>query len=380
MASPPTILHLRTVTGRGGGPEKTLLNSPRFIGDSYQLQLAYIRPYNDPLYDLPQRAMRAGVSLIDVPERGPVDPRTITRLAREIRACRPAILHAHDYKTNLLAVVLGRWFAIPAMTTAHGNVTLGGRLNLYYQVDRWSLPRMSHVVVVCDEMLDTLLAWGVPSDNISVIENGIDGEQFARRLTPEQARREQGFDPPRMLIGAAGRLQAEKGFDRLIHAVDRSIDRGAQVDLVIAGEGPERAQLEALIARLGRQNHIRLLGHRSDIGDLFQAFDLFVLSSLREGLPNVLLEAMATETPVIATRIAGVPRVVIDEHNGLLVDADNVEQLSAAITRLAADAALRRRLAAAGRRTIEERYSFASRMQKMRAVYDRVLGPTEATR
>lgn len=110
------------------------------------------------------------------------------------------------------------------------------------------------------------------------------------------------------------------------------------------------------------------------MNDLYEAMDVFVLSSLREGLPNVLLEAMALEVPVVATRIAGIPRVISDGCNGLVVEPGQTEPLAAALGRLVRDAELRARLAIEGRRTIEARFSFAVRMEKVHAVYQRVLG------
>ena len=101
--------------------------------------------------------------------------------------------------------------------------------------------------------------------------------------------------------------------------------------------------------------------------------DVFALSSICEGLPNVVLEALATEVPVVATRIAGVPSVIQHEQNGLLVEPDNVDQLAAALQTLLADRTLRCRLAKAGRKTVEERFSFAARMGRIRALYDRLL-------
>ena len=114
--------------------------------------LAYIRPAGDIEFDLPERAARLGVSLVDIPERGPIDFRTVQRLSQLIRTSRPDILHAHDYKTNVLAVLLGRWHRIPVMTTVHGYVSLGGRLNLYYRIDRWALRRMDRVIVVSEDL------------------------------------------------------------------------------------------------------------------------------------------------------------------------------------------------------------------------------------
>jgi glycosyltransferase involved in cell wall biosynthesis len=132
--------------------------------------------------------------------------------------------------------------------------------------------------------------------------------------------------------------------------------------------------LRALIAELGLHDRVRLLGFQTDARPIYEAIDLFVLSSLREGLPNVVLEAMAMETPVVATRIAGVPRLIQDGENGLLVEPGALDELTRAIARLLDDSDARLKLSAAGRKTVEQRYSFAVRMQKIQSIYDRLLG------
>jgi glycosyltransferase involved in cell wall biosynthesis len=175
------------------------------------------------------------------------------------------------------------------------------------------------------------------------------------------------------LIGAVGRLADEKGFDRLILAVDRLLNRGARVRLAIAGEGERRAALESLIGERNRRDKIQLLGYRRDVPELLQAMDVFVLSSLREGLPNVLLEAMAMEVPVVATRINGIPRIVAHRGNGLLVEPDNVGELAAGLDLLLTNAEMQRRLAAAARATVVDRYGFAARMDKVSGIYRQVL-------
>ena len=172
------------------------------------------------------------------------------------------------------------------------------------------------------------------------------------------------------------RLVAEKGFDVLIKAVDQLLKSGADVELIIAGEGHETANLQAAIDQLGRQERIRLLGYRTDTKDLFQAMDLFALSSLREGLPNVVLEAMALGVPVAATRVAGVPRLIRHGENGLLIEPGSLDELVGALGQAQADPALRQRLAAEGRRTVEEKHSFRVRMDKIAALYDRLLQGT----
>ena len=286
---------------------------------------------------------------------------------------RPAILHAHDYKTNVMSELLGRWHKARVMTTVHGYVTLSPRLNAYYRIDRWALRRMDHVVAVSDDLRSQVVGWGVAAERCTMVQNAIDSQQFRRASSPAEMKSRLGFSPERMLIGAVGRLSAEKAFDQLITAVDRLIREGHNVDLAIVGNGDERSRLQSQIDRLGHGDRIHLLGYRSETIELYQAMDVFVLSSLREALPNVVLEALSMETPVVATRIAGVPLVIQHEQNGLLIEPGNVDEMTAALCRLLKDATLRDRLAAAGRHTIETCYSFSVRMQKIKAIYDAVL-------
>jgi glycosyltransferase involved in cell wall biosynthesis len=182
-----------------------------------------------------------------------------------------------------------------------------------------------------------------------------------------------GFRPDRKLIGAVGRLSGEKNFAGLIEAVSRLVRQGQDVELAIAGEGAERANLERLIAAQPEPERFHLLGFQSELGDFYQALDVFALSSLREGLPNVLLEAMAYQVPVVSTEAGGVVRLIENEHNGLLVSVNDPTSLAAALARMLSDQNLAESLASRGRQTIIERFSFAARMERICAVYDELL-------
>ncbi len=367
------ILHLRTISGKGGGPEKTLLYTPRFLGDDYAVRLAYIRPANDPEYDMPERARQMGVSLIDIPERGPADPRTLVRLAREVRSFRPDVLHAHDYKTNILSVVLGRWFRIPVVTTLHGYGLTSGRLALYYRLEKWALRRMNRIVSVSPDLDQYLHDLKIPAIRRTVIENAIDVNTYRRRYTVDEAKARLGLPPQRLLVAGVGRLQPEKNFGSLIDAAVQLYGQGLDFDLAIIGDGPLREALQRQILEHGVESRVRLLGHRSDMIELFQAIDVFVLSSIREASPNVLLEAMAMGTPVVSTRVAGTPRIVSDGENGLLVTPNDTGGLGTAIANLLRNGHLRAKFSQTGRTTIEQEYSFDRRMKKMRALYDQIL-------
>lgn len=371
----PVVLDLRVLKGSGGGPDKTILNSPRYLDKlGYRMLCVYMHAPDDPGFEqLRTKAQRWGATLISVPDRGPLDLGIVPRLAKICREHRVNIYHAHDYKSNVLGVLLKRLVPLRMMTTIHGWVQRTWRTPLYYALDRWSLPTYEQVLCVSQDLYETCLAAGVKPERCQVLVNAIDTDEFRRRQSREAAKRELGLSSNRCLIGAVGRLSTEKGFDLLIRAVQTLIQSGRDVDLAIAGEGDEQANLERLIGELGLASRVHLWGYRSDMRPVYEAMDIFALSSLREGLPNVMLEAMAMEAPVAATRIAGVPRLVQDGENGLLVQPGSKEDLAAALDLLVSDDRLRTRLAAAGRRLMETEFSFAVRMEKLAAIYDQML-------
>jgi glycosyltransferase involved in cell wall biosynthesis len=372
----PVVLHARVATGSGGGPEKTSLDAPRHLASlGYRGVCAYMRPPGDAAFQtIAARAAARGAPLEVIDDRGAWDARVAADLLRLCRRERVAIWHGHDYKSNLLGLLLRRFWPMRLASTAHGWVGSTGRERLYYALDRACLRHYERVLCVSPDLLECCRAAGVPRQKCLLVENAIDAREYRRTLDRGEAKRRLGFRSGRVLIGAAGRLAPEKDFETLVRAIDQLLRQGLPVELAIAGEGERRARLAALIARLSRRKEIRLLGHRGDMAEFYQALDIFCLSSRREGLPNVLLEALALETPVAATRVAGVPSVLEHEVNGLLVEPGDATALAQALARLATDVELRESLAAAGRRTIVERYCFAARMKRVAAAYDELLG------
>jgi len=374
-AASPLILHVRCVTGAGGGPEKTILNSPRFLARlGYDCACAYLHPPDDPGFDvLRRRADAAEARLVGIPDRGPLDLGVVRRMARLCREERVAVWHGHDYKSNALGLLVRWYWPMKLATTVHGWVQHTRRTPLYYAIDRFCLKRYDEILCVSQDLYDQCLRLGVRPERCHWVHNGIDTEQFTRRQKAAAARRAFSRHVSGQLIGAMGRLSDEKGFDLLIDAVDRLLNEGYDISLWIAGEGAQRASLQKLIDDRGQSSRIQLLGHVEDTQSFYEALDLFALSSRREGLPNVLLEAMALEVPVVATRIAGVPTLVEDGVSGLLVEPGDSVVLAGALRQVLGDAALRDCFAAAARQTIETTFSFERRMRRVAGIYDALL-------
>jgi glycosyltransferase involved in cell wall biosynthesis len=372
----PLVLHTRCVTGTGGGPEKTILNSPRFLRNlGYDCLCAYLHPpADDGFRSLERRADAACAKIIGIPDHGPFDLNIVRQITRLCREQNVAIWHGHDYKTNALGLLVRRFWPMRLVTTVHGWVQHTRRTPLYYAIDKYCLKRYEEVICVSNDLYEQCLTLGVKAARCKLIHNGIDTHQFRRRSESQRGQQQFVKASQHQIIGAMGRLSDEKGFDLLIRAIAELHRRGSQVELWIAGEGPARDKLQAIISEMGMADSVQLLGHVDDVLSFYESLDVFALSSLREGLPNVLLEAMALEVPVVATRIAGIPSLIDDQQSGVLVDAGSVSSLVAALERLLNDEPLRRRLSTGGRQRIEASFSFERRMQKVASLYDTLLG------
>lgn len=373
--NPPFVLHARVVTGAGGGPEKTILNSPRFLKPlGYSSACLYLHPPNDSGFaTLLNRAQNWQSEVIAVPDSGIWDLSVVREAIRVCRERNVKIWHAHDYKSNVLGLLVRRFHKMALVTTVHGWVNHTRRSPLYYWIDRKSLPFYDHVVCVSEDLYEQCRSLRVAAENCTLIDNAIDINEFQRASDTSVAKQRLGFSANRVLVGAVGRLAEEKGFHLLIQAVEQVMQSGIDMELIIIGDGEQRAKLAAQISASPYADRIHLLGFRADTIALYEAMDLFVLSSLREGLPNVLLEAMAMEVPVLATRIAGVPKLIQDQQNGRLIPAGSVPALTSTMTAVLQDPKQQAELRRAARKTIEEQFSFDVRMQKMCRVYEKVL-------
>jgi glycogen(starch) synthase len=321
--------------------------------------------------DLPAREMWEGIDIrrhsYRVPE-GSVrrvvpamagNPMVLADVVRQLRADRADAVHVQ-------CVSSGSWFAyraarmarLPVVVTLHGELTMDAddiyeRSPLLRHTLRMLLADADVVTACSQATLREAEDWSGRSlgDRGRVVHNGVDLTEFAGVPAP----REPG---PRGFVLAVGRLVRQKGFDVLLDAfASLARDAAFEWDLVIAGDGPERAALESLAARAGVGNRVRFAGRtdRAETVALFTGAAVFVLPSRQEPFGIVNLEAMAAGTPVVATRVGGVPEIVDDEVTGLLVGPADTDALVRALRRLHDDPELCARLAAAGRADVAGR-------------------------
>lgn len=289
------------------------------------------------------RSVRAaGIPVDVIPERRRFDLGVGPALKNIIEQGQPDIIITQSIKSHFLMWRSRVWKKIPWIAYHHGYTTTDSKMRLYNRFDRWSLPKADLVMTVCEAFAKELVSINKLSrEKILVQHNPIRPGPKANPADVKELRARLGIADHERVILSVGRLSKEKAQADLILAFQQLGGTNADYKLVVVGDGPERANLEA--ASLF-DKRIIFTGQISDLQPLYAMADVFALPSHSEGSPNVLLEAMAAEVPIVATRVGGVPEIVEDEKSALLTPSNDPPAMARAIDRLLKDFELGTRL------------------------------------
>jgi glycosyltransferase involved in cell wall biosynthesis len=377
MSRPVRVLELRSVRGTGGGPEKTILLGAAMADPvRTHVTVCYLRDQRDGIFRIHERAATTCIDYVEVPERHSFDPRVWGRLRDLIAERRIDVLHAHDYKTDLLALLLSRATGARALATVHGWTGHSTRERMcYYPADKKVLARFPRLIAVSSDIARELVHHGAHPTRVTTILNAIDHRQFRR--DPSQvaaARAALGFTPEHVVIGAVGRLEPQKRFDLLLEAFAVLHIERPELRLVIAGDGSLRQSLDDQRRALGLADSVLLTGHVDDVRPLHHAFDLFAQSSDYEGTPNAVLEAMAMGSPVVATEAGGTAELVLDGVHGRIIPIGKVDRLIWGLQAALRDPLRTRLMAERARARVEGELSFESRCRRLERIYEEMMG------
>jgi glycosyltransferase involved in cell wall biosynthesis len=333
----------------------------------------FLTPNRGPFTEIVERE-GMDVMLVDVSRTFRVTG--AVRLARLLRRERVDVLHTHTaLAANVLSRVAGRLAGVAVVSHIHiENYFRANRLAraVHTRLDNATVRLASRVLAVSGSTRDTLLAQGYPPQLVEVVHNGIDVDVQAARHA-DGLRAELGLATDATIVGEIGRLCAVKGQRELIEAA--ALVPAAHVVLVgddLEQGGAYRTLLGELARERGIADRVHLLGYRADAGELLDQFDILVLPSWIEGLPGVVLEAMAHAKPVIATPVGGTPELVADGETGLLVPPRDPAALADAIRSLLADPDRARELGRAGHERAAREFSETAMTTRVLEVYDAV--------
>jgi glycosyltransferase involved in cell wall biosynthesis len=374
---PVRVLELRSVRGTGGGPEKTiLLGAAMADPQRAHVTVCYLRDRRDDVFNIHERASGAPVEYLEVLERHSFDPAVWSHLRRLITERQIDLVHAHDYKTDLLAWLLSHAAGVRAIATVHGWTGHSTRERIcYYPADKRVLARFPRLIAVSSDIARELVQHGANPARVTTVLNAIDHRHFKRDPSRVAAARTAlGVQPQHIVIGAVGRLEPQKRFDLLLEAFAALQITSPELRLIIAGDGSLRQALETQRDALGLRESVLLTGHVADVIPLHHAFDLFVQSSDYEGTPNAVLEAMAMGTPIVATEAGGTSELIYDGTHGRIIPIGKVDRLIWGLQAALADPVTTRAMAARARLRVEGELSFESRVRKVEGIYQEMMG------
>ncbi len=361
-------LHIDTARTWRGGQNQVLLtvNGLRSMGHRAAL-VAH------PAGELRQRAAE-GLELIPLAPRAEMDLTAAWRLSRLLKRLTPDVIHAHDphgLAMASLALSLGSGVSTgtPPALIASRRVDFHLKGNSF---SRWKHRQVDCFIAASEAIRQMLIADAVPADRIVTVHEGIDVEHVlaAPRVDVHQAFWLPHHAP---VVGNVAALVPHKGQRYLVDAAHLVVQQMPDARFVILGDGELREHLEKQVREHHLEKHVLLPGFRMDVLGCIKGFDLFAMSSVTEGLGTSLLDAMACSRPIVATRAGGIPEIVEDGINGLLVPPRDARALADAILRALGDDDMRARIGAAGYARVTERFTVERMVAGTAAVYQRIV-------
>jgi glycosyltransferase involved in cell wall biosynthesis len=332
----------------------------------------------DAIGALGERLLAQGVPVVCLGRKPGRDWRLVWRTAREFRARRIEVVHAHQY-TPFFYAALARAVTMRApkvILTEHGRHYPDVVSPVRRAANRLVFDRLADAVNACCAFSGRALERvdGFSGRRIEVIENGIEVERYGAAPDRSALRRSLGLDPARRYVITVARFHPVKDHAMLLRAFAPVASIRGDVDLLLAGDGPLRADLEKQAQVLGIERRVHFLGVRSDVPALLQAADMFALTSVSEAASLTLLEAMASRLPVVVTAVGGNPEIVREGLEGLLVPRGDAAAATAAVLRLLDSPGAAAAMGAAGRARVEARYRLSGTIENYRRLYQRLCG------
>jgi len=369
--------------GEFGGAEQHILNLVSTFS-AKEVEVAVVCFY-DSLFA--GKLRKTGITVITLNRFGRFDLRLLRALRDTFRSFQPAIIHTHGVKANFFSRLASRGMRVPLVTTVHSSLRYDYASPLAYAIvslmERSTRQWNRHYIAISGALASILRENGIADRCISVIYNGMDLSPYrqTQRRDEDRARLRTEWNIPQdaFVFGTVARFVPVKGLPVLVDAFAQLVRQAqARPCLVLVGDGPERAGLEEQVRRLGLEDLVRFAGFRQDIPACLHACDAFVHSSYYEGLGYTLIEAMASEVPVIASNVGGVKEFVFHEDTGLVVEPGNPPALAQAMEQLWQSGRLRDAMVRQALEKVERTFTIEQMAEQVLSLYRKLIGSEKA--
>lgn len=371
------IAHLITLLELGGAQQNTLYSVRHHDRSRFDVEL--ISGSGGRLDQEARSIPDAKVDLVDWiqhPIRPWADLRAIWKLRDHLRARRIDLLHTHSSKAGILGRIAAQLAGVPAVVhTVHGwsfNETQPfGQQQLYRTLERCMAPLCDKILVVAARHRESGLAAGIGhATQYRVVRSGIDPQLYVNPTRPAASIREEfGFGEGCFVVGTVANMKPQKAPLDFVAVAARAYRENRQLRFVMAGDGPLKGEVEAAIEREGLTEIVKLLGWRDDVADLLHGLDCFLLTSHFEGLPRVVLQAIAAGRPIVATAVDGTPEVVRPERSGWLANAGDIDGLARGLIECSSKPEVAARYANGARASLRGSFNIKTMVRELDALY-----------
>ncbi len=364
------VVHIIKIVLTAGAERHLLRLLPGLQAHGVDVRLIVLVQPNKPMNDFMALADEAGISAERMTIHSHADVSLVPRLARRLCQLQPDIVHTHLLHADLYGSIATQFAGVRTVIISRHNDN-AFRYKLPSRIVNNLLWRLSSGGIAISHALRQFCIniEGAAPDKITTVHYGLDMQGFAAPRAGEP-----GWEQSVVTIGTASRLIEQKGLRYAIQAFAQLAPDYPNVQLLIAGDGVLRAELEAQVASLNLNDRVRFLGWQQDITRVMAGYDVFLMPSLWEGFGLALLEAMALSRPVVATHVSAIPEIVQDGETGILVPPRDADALAVELRRLLDDPERRKRMGAAGRARVAEHFSEEKMISETLAVYWRSTG------
>jgi len=370
------ILQIISSTGFFGAENAMIGLSSELYSTKYEPYVGIIGNSQNSHIGVAREAERNGLKVKIFHCTGKFNIGTILEIRKYIRERNIDIVHSHGYKSNFYGLLASSNTGARKICTCHNWLSNDMKMKFYELLDKLLLSKFDKVVVVSEELKREIARRGTVRDKIIVINNGIDMSDGRWKIgnSRNDKRRKFGIGRNEKVIGTVGRLTPEKGHIYLLEAFKKVITVFPDVNLVIIGDGPLRNSLKLKAESLKLEDKVIFTGIRNDVPEMLNMMDVFVMPSLKEGMPMALLEAMASKKPVIASKVGAIPKIIKDEINGLLIEPGNIDELNKAIIELLKDEKKSNLIAENGYTRVRNDFSSRKMASEYMKVYESLNG------
>jgi glycosyltransferase involved in cell wall biosynthesis len=362
------ILHLISSTGLFGAERVVLELSQSLKKIGHTPIVGAIENTYNPNVQIVREAKKLGLDTIIFPCESKFDQTTIRNISYFLRQKGIHLVHTHGYKSNFFGL-LSSDKKTRLISTNHNWLTSSTKLKFFRFFDALCLRRFHRIVAVSTQVKHEMLKLRLSPNKITVIHNGIALERFETQKDILQIKKRLKIDPKAKIIGTIGSLTPEKNHEQILRATEILMKVRAPIQSLIVGTGPLKTHLEQVINHRKIANNVILAGYRTDIPELLSIMDIFLLPSYTEGLPMVILEALASKKPVIASEVGGVPEIIRHNISGYLITPGDVFTLTSRISELLNNPREANRLAANGHNIVKRQFSSETMARRYLAAY-----------